>query len=523
MKRMTFQKTITWCFASLIILFSSCTKNFEKYNTDPYNPIEDNLTNSEVLGILFPTLISTMHFAQENRSQMNDQMVGGQYGGYFTTTNNWSGTNYGTLNPSLDWVETPFKDIMVDFNSNYVKIKRVTQSTGYIYAWANIIRVAAMLRVVDTYGPIPYTQIGELTTDNVPFDDVKTIYYKMFEELNSSITALNNFNTESKNSTTHPMATYDVVYNGDFSKWIKFANSLKMRMAMRISAVDAEFAKTNFLEAVASGAIETNADNAYIPTQDNPYYKASVSWGDLAINATLSAYMNGYADPRRAKYMTTINRGVRMGIANINKTNYSSASYSKPAFTASSPLLVFNASETAFLKAEAALLGWIAGGDTQARTFYESGITLSMSQNAVTIGTYLTSTANPAQYTDPSLSRANISVPNPISVSWTNFGTTTNTKREKIITQKWLANYPYGYEAWSDYRRTGFPQIFPALDNLSSTSFIGSVSNTYGRLVRRLPYPQSQYRSNSTNVMAAVSLLGGDDAASTDLWWAKKN
>ncbi|MCA5005067.1 SusD/RagB family nutrient-binding outer membrane lipoprotein [Sphingobacterium sp. WQ 366] len=513
----------------LAVVFAvSCTKNFEEYNTHPYNPQDKNLTEAERLGTLIPTLISTMHFSQENRSQHTEQFVFGQYGGYFATTNNWNGTNFGTLNPALDWVEVPYKDVMAEFNSNYLKIKEVTNSTGYIYAWVNIIRVASMLRMLDTYGPIPYSKIGESNNDQVPFDSVEDVYKKMFSELDESLAVLNRFILGSTNYKNNPMAMYDGVYQGDFAKWVKFANSLKMRMAMRLSNVDATFASAKFLEAHQAGPIIANTDNAFIPTQDNPYLKASVEWGDLAISASLSSYMNGYADPRSSKYMTAISggsyRGVRMGIQSINKTTFSNAnSYSKPAFTKATPLLIFNASEVAFLRAEAALKGWLTGGDAVAKTYYEQGVTLSMSANNVTVGSYLTSTAVPAQYTSPNLSRSNISVPNRITVSWSDFSTSVNTKLEKIITQKWLANYPYGSESWADIRRTGFPQIYPALDNLSSSSFIGSINNSYGRMVRRLTYPQSLYRTNNDLVTSAISLLGGDDAGSTDLWWAKKN
>ena len=510
-------------------VLASCTKNFDELNTHPFNPTEGDLTNSEQLGTLFPTLISTMHYAQENKSQMIEQMVGGQYGGYFATTNNWQGTNFGTLNPALDWVGVTFSDIMVDFNSNYLKIKNVTQSRGYIYAWANIIRVAAMLRVVDTYGPIPYSKIGTTNDDHVPFDDVQTVYHTMFSELDESLKTLADFVQEAGSPTDNPMSTFDALYGGDFNKWMKFANALKMRMAIRISAVDADFAKEKFQEALASGAIEDNADNALLPTEDNPYYKASADWEDLAISATLSSYMSGFADPRISKYMTqaawgSTYRGVRTGIQNINKNNYGKATYfSKPAFNAATPLLVFCAAETNFLKAEAALKGWIAGGDAQAKAFYENGVRLSMTQHQVDEGDYLIGTSSPAAYTDIFSTRNNITVPKKITVSWDDAGSSENSKLEKIITQKWLANFPYGMEAWADYRRTGYPQIFPAADNLSSSGFIGSINNSFGRLVRRLPYPQAQYRNNNAFVSEAVGMLGGADAGSTDLWWAKKN
>ncbi|MDR1500993.1 MAG: SusD/RagB family nutrient-binding outer membrane lipoprotein [Prevotella sp.] len=524
------QYNIKSCLTAVILTFAvlfmpSCTGDFENLNLHPTNPTESDLTESERLGSLFSSLIATMHYAQENRNQMVDQMVGNQYGGYMVTTNNWQGTNFGMFNPTTDWVDYPFKTIMVDFNSNFIKVKKVTGSNGYIYGWASILRVATMLRVTDMYGPVPYSQIGLVDSDAIEYDNVQDIYHHMIADLDNSIAVLMSYLAEAPSES--PMAEYDVVYNGDFNKWLKLANSLKLRMAVRIALVDMEYAKRIMAGAISDGTIEANADNAYIPTQDNPYYKASHSWGDLAVSATLSAYMNGYGDPRRPAYMTMASyqsayRGVRMGIENINKSWYSNASYfSKPAFSAGSPLLVFCAAETAFLKAEATLRGWITGGDALAKTYYEEGIRLSMEQHGVAIGDYLSGTASPESYRDI-FSGATASVATPVTVSWNDAGVAQNTKLEKIITQKWLANYPLGFESWCDHRRTGFPQFFPAVSNLSSSGFIGVVTNTSSRMVRRLPFPQSQYQGNNENVRKAIQMLGGDDAAYTDLWWAKK-
>lgn len=522
-KLKTILAVISFSFA--VLLFSSCTDNFEDLNLHPTNPTEDDMTESERLGNLFSTLISTIHFEQENDNQHVEQMVGAQYGGYMATTNNWQGTNFGTFNPSGDWVNTPFNTIMVDFNSNYAKIRKETGGKGPVYAWANILRVATMLRVVDTYGPIPYSKIGEGGI-TVEYDSVEDAYHNMLDDLNNSIAFFTAYLAD--NPTGNPMGEFDPVYGGDFAKWLKFANSLKLRMAVRIALVDTEYAKKAIQEAITSGVIEINADNAFIQIQKkNPYQLSSNDWRDLAISATLSAYMNGYNDPRRPVYMTmasngSVYRGVRMGISNINKEVYSDPRYySKPAFKADSPLLVYCAAETAFLKAEAALRGWIAGGDDMAKNYYESGIRISMEQHNVSLDNYLTQTTSPEMYRDY-YTQATISVANPITVSWDDAGTATNTKLEKIITQKWLANYPLGFESWCDHRRTGFPQFFPAVNNLSSSGFIGTVTNTSSRLVRRLPFPQSQYQGNSENVKKAVQMLGGDDTANTDLWWAKK-
>lgn len=509
-----------------VLLLSSCTDNFEELNLHPTDPTAEDITESESLGSLFPTMIAAMHPAQENQSQMIHQMIGNQYGGYMVPTNSWQGTNFGTFNPAKDWVDWPFNKIMVGFNSNFIKVKEVTQSNGYIYSWANILRVATMLRVTDMYGPIPYSKIGEggITT---PYDNVQDVYHNMIADLDNSIRSLTNYLAGTPQAS--PLAEYDVIYNGDFHKWLKFANSLKLRMAVRIALVDTEYAKQVMQEAINAGAIEANVDNAYIPTQDNPYYKASHSWGDLAVNAVLSSYMNGFEDPRRSAYMTEVTygntpfRGVRMGTENMNKGYYSNAMiFSKPAFTSNSPLLVFCAAETAFLKSEAALRGWIPGGEEKAKQHYEEGIRLSMEQHHVEPGAYLSSTSLPENYRDP-INSKEVAVDKAITVSWDDAGTDENTKLEKIITQKWLANYPLGFEAWCDHRRTGYPQMFPALDNLSSSSFMGSVVNTPSRMVRRLPFPQSQYQGNSAAVQEAIKMLGGDDVASTDLWWATKS
>ncbi len=537
MKRYNFKTlslALSLCF---LIILSSCIDKFEDYNTHPTDPGTEDLTIAEKVGILFPGMLYLMHNSQENDNQMIEQMIGNQYGGYMSTTNNWQGMNYGTFNPNSNWVQIPFNKLFTGFYANYLKVKELTESKGYIYAWSNIVRVAVMLKVTDTYGPMPYSKMGggQLA---VEYDDVQSIYHSMIDDLNNSITTLTTFVTESKGA-ANPMAEFDIIYSGDFSKWIKFANSLKLRMAVRIALVDTDYAVEAMSDAIAGGLIQSNQDNAFLPTVDNPYRKSAFDWQDLAVNATLTAYMNGWSDPRRAVYMTTTTdntyRGVRMGINNISKGTYGGSLYSKPNFQADSPLLVYCAAETYFLKAEAALRGWISGGVTAAEAFYEQGIQASMDQHAVSIGDYLSVTENPSAYTDPTSSTSfNVSSTTNggnVTVAWSN-ATTDARKLEAIITQKWLANYPLGFEAWCDFRRTGYPRIMPAVNNLSSASTGGTVSNptrinprtTAGsvRLARRLPYPVSEYNGNPTNVQDAVNnLLGGVDEFSTNLWWAK--
>ena len=553
MKRIHFKTTSLALSLSVLLVFSACTGMFEEYNQHPTNPNPDDLTVAERVGILFPGMIVLMHNWQENDNQMIEQMVGNQYGGYMVTTNNWQGRNFGTFNPSPEWIAVPFNKLFSGFYSNYLKVKSTTGSKGYEYAWANIIRVAVMLRVVDTYGPIPYSKMGggQLT---VEYDGVQDVYHHMFDDLNNSITVLTAFVEENRGKAS-PMSEFDIVYGGDFSKWIKFANSLKLRMAVRIAKIDEEYAVEQMESAIAGGMIESNDDNAFLPTTDNPYRKSAFDWGDLAVSATLSAYMNGWSDPRRPVYMTqTVAAvssqyycGVRMGIDGIEHAYYSSAgAYSRPNFAANSPMLIYCAAETYFLLAEATLRGWITGSGT-AQSLYERGIDISMEQHGVAVGNYKTGTASPQTYTDPkvnTLYNINIAQANnggAVTVSWTNNASTDEHRLEKIITQKWLANYPSGFEAWCDFRRTGCPRLLAARDNKSSSSTGGSVQNpgniqtptsednmnprtTAGavRMARRLPYPISEYNGNPDNVRYAVSnLLGGPDEFSTNLWWAR--
>jgi len=374
----------------------------------------------------------------------------------------------------------------------------------------------------------------------VEYDDVKKVYHLMIDDLNSSIVELTSFVKETSGK-VNPVSEFDIVYGGDFTKWIKFANSLKLRMAVRIGLVDPHFAVEVMREAIEGGVILSNNDNAFLPTTDNPYHKSAFGWQDLAINATLSAYMTGWNDPRLPVYMTITTdntyRGVRMGIENIDKEIYGSTLYSKPNFKFNSPLLVYCAAESYFLMAEAALRGWIIGN---AEDLYVQGIKTSMEQHEVSIGDYLSTTTNPTLYTDPHNSQLSFDLSSAtsggdVTVAWSRAETDAR-KLEAIITQKWIALYPLGFEAWCDFRRTNYPRIMPAVHNLSSPLTGGWVNNpeltidpnsidqTIAiRMVRRLPFPVSEYHENPDNTKhAADYLLGGADEFSTNIWWAGK-
>lgn len=494
-----------------------CTDNFEEYNTNPYEPHSLNPP------MLFATMITTGINVQQNDNQMIDQMLAGPFSGYLTMANSWGGSNFNTFNQTESWNQIPFNTPFEKFYSNYFKLETATGGKGHYWAMAKLLRVNTMLRVTDCYGPIPYSQVANGKTA-VAYDSQEDVYKHMFEDLDYVIQMLGEFVDEVGG--LKPLEGYDPVYNGDYNKWMRFANSLKLRLAVRISNVSPELARTKAEEAVKStrGLIDTNDNNAYVGVgaEPNPLWLVASSWGEIRINATIASYMKGYSDPRSAVYFTTSKlggdspyMGMRSGLEGVKPATYSG--YSMPNYEQKDDMLMFCAAETAFLRAEGALRGWDMGGS--ARDFYEQGVKLSFDQRKVSgADEYLANAvAVPEPFIDPvNPAKCNYTPKTKITIAW-NEGASTEEKLERIITQKWIANFPLGFEGWADYRRTGYPEVFPSVSNLSN-----GVIDT-NRQLRRLPFPLSEKQGNSANVSAAVSMLGGPDTGATDLWWAKKN
>jgi hypothetical protein len=164
------------------------------------------------------------------------------------------------------------------------------------------------------------------------------------------------------------------------------------------------------------------------------------------------------------------------------------------------------------LKAEAALKGWNVGGS--AKSFYESGIAVSFAQlGAGDASTYISdNTLLPANFTDPLNAANNIAAQNLVTVQWSD-AASNEVKLQKIITQKWIAGFPDGQEAWAETRRTGYPKLFLPVNNYSG----GKIPN--GTFVRRLNFYVNEKTSNPTGYAQGVSLLGGPDTGGTRLWW----
>ena len=173
-----------------------------------------------------------------------------------------------------------------------------------------------------------------------------------------------------------------------------------------------------------------------------------------------------------------------------------------------------NASETSFLRAEGALRGWAMGGD--ARSLYEQGIALSFARfnlqgaEAYCADRYM----QPADYRDSGGLGHSAPAQSSVTIAWNDAGAGAFEENlERIITQKWIANFPLGSEAWAEYRRTGYPRLFPVVVNRNA-----DVDPALG--ARRVAYPLAEYETNGDMIQAAVdSYLGGADRMSTRLWW----
>lgn len=515
--------------ASLAVAATACTGDYEDINSNPYEP--GDLTGDDyALSSQLNNIAGCVMSSDVNTIQFTDALLGGTLGGYFSDANSSFENSFARYNPTNDWSRVFMKSdrIIPTLYANLGQVEMLGEKAGdpVPYAVATVIKIAAMSRVTDTYGPIPYSAIGETTDLAVPYDSQKDVYNEFFTELSEAIETLDTH----RGSALSPMGDY--VYGGDINKWVKFANSLKLRLAMRVSFVDRKLSRQMAEEAIKGGVIESNADNAtwkYFSTLTNPLYTAvmynssgSETGGDTHAAADIICYMNGYKDNRREKFFTKSEWigqdyvGMRRGIV-IPELKTTGHKYSGVNIAPTSPLYWMNAAEVAFLRAEGqAVFNFNMGGT--AESFYNQGIRLSFEQwGADGAEDYLKDDVNrPTAYTDPAGTNTYQNALSDITIKW-NDSADKEEKQERIIVQKWIANWQLGNEAWADFRRTGYPKLIPVKENKSG----GVVDSEKG--ARRMPYPLDEFVSNKANVEYAIAnYLNGVDNMATDVWWASK-
>lgn len=512
-------------FCTGVVLLSSCTSNFDDYNRNPGEPTEEEM--EPYLRILtFQQMITNVYSSQENSYQMNENLIGDPYGRYLSIANAGFTTSFSTFNASASWINYPFTDVLTKFNLGWTKLQGIVKldpSASHLSAWSNILKVAAMHRLADMYGPIPYSEVGGGAI-NAGYDSVEKLYTEMIKDLDEAIDELTKY-IDANPGDIIVLSKADAVYGGNLQKWLVFANSLKLRLAMRTVYVTPDYAKQKAEEAVNHkyGVILENSEapSYTSTTASNPVWKMSDEWGDSMPAADIITYMKGFGDPRISKYFTTATLegaedgylGVRTGITLAEKSVM--GKYSKVTFKKTDPMLWMTAAEVAFLKAEGALRGWNMGGT--AKSLYETGVRLSFDQwSAGGVDAYLANdSTTQADYSTPTSADLAIKAVSTITIKWE--GTDFETNLERIITQKWIAMYPLGTEAWTEQRRTGYPKFFPVMVNGSTDAALTT------HLASRIPFPPSEKDRNTTNYNEAVQMLGsGGDNYSTRLWWDAK-
>ena len=527
-----------------IVGLSSCTGDFENINTNPEGipplsiPVESR----------FAQPMQSIYLNYQNRDfeyQLAQNLNCDLYSGYLEVPTPFNGNNNNsTYLMNEGWNNTPFKVGALYIMKPVSDILSNTELVDYV-AIAKIIRVAGVHRTTDVYGPIPYSKAMQ-GGQSVAYDSQEDIYKSFFLDLTESVDNLTAFmQTPEAAVTPTRINSFDIMCGGSYVQWIRFANTLRLRLAMRIVKVDPALAKAEAEAATTQKySVLTNADksvSAKSATLTNPLQVISFAYNDTRAGAPYVSMLQGYKDPRLAATVKPIgwfkNKdikneagdplnqigkyiGIRQGIVIPNKSNYEMYSVINMDETVKSsleyPLPIMNVSEAYFLRAEGVLRGWNMGGG-DAKSLYEAGILQAFKEKDVTdMSLYNDYIANntdlPADYVDPFNPANNIVNANDITVKWDETADN-ETKLQRIITQKWISIFPEGQEAWSEFRRTGYPKLFPVASNRSN----GIIPD--GEFIKRLRFTEDERNTNLPAVEEAIKLLGGPDDINTRVWW----
>ncbi|WP_420155744.1 SusD/RagB family nutrient-binding outer membrane lipoprotein [Siphonobacter sp.] len=479
MKKIAFKKPIIGLLG-LMTLVSSCS-DFGDMNVDPNRAsvastaalltgAETNfglaVTASDAQPILYAQHWSEITYTQNSRYQGTAFSYNNFYAGPLTSLN-----------------------YIIKVNSDDATKAGVTTngSNANQIAVARIIRAYFFSVLTDRFGDIPYSQALKAEQDFTPtFDAQKDIYTDLFKELKEA-------GAQFDGGTA---VRGDIILSGNATRWKKFAASLRMILALRLSKVDATKGKTEFVAAMQDGPLASNSDNVrynYTDTYPNPWFASFVTSGrlDFAVSEPLVNYLKPLTDPRLPAFAdkaTTSQDYVGMPYGLTNPT-LKAADVSLPNASLrtviTAPANVLTYSQVLFSQAEAVKLGWITG---DAKALYEAAIKASMEQ----WGVY-----TEAAYT-AYIAKANVAYSDAKAL-------------ELIGTQKWIALYMQGYEAWSEWRRTGYPNFLKPAPGAANNS---------KQIPLRQGYPTTERDLNTENYNAVISRQGPDTDA-TPVWWDK--
>lgn len=522
-------------------VFTACTEHFREINTD-----KSGITDEEMeieynhLGIPLNIIQQGIYFNYDFGKgknwpyQIMQNLSADMFSGYM---HDYKPLNGGSSNSDYNlqdgWNGTFWQYTYGYVLPQIVRLENLARKEHPVFfGIAKVLKVETMHRVSDYYGPVIYTRFGKKETAYLP-DTQEEAYRAFFNDLDTAVTVLSSqVETVTETAALKP---FDILLDGKSESWIKFANSLRLRLAIRMATVAPGLAKAEFLKGwehpygifeAAPERVEVSTRNGYA----NPLGEINRVWDEVYMNASMESILNGYDDPRRQRYFepcpedvtvrdvhgndsVTVRlkgryKGIRQGTC-FSHTWY--ASHSKAYVDVSSPAILMTAAEVWFLRAEAALRNWTP---EDAGACYRQGVVASFHQWDVSgENDYLQSTRLAADYTDAFEPDNDMEARCRVSPAWIETASD-EIKLEKIITQKWLALFPEGCEAWAEQRRTGYPRLFPVRINNSKNGCIDTKT-----MIRRLNFPSDLTDMEAGLYEALTEALGKPDHAGSRLWW----
>ncbi len=534
------KKTIIYISFAAALFVTSCTKNFDAINTDPTQASAANfdpnllLPSGELGYVSAVTGYSGPILFQSMWSQIFASAI---FPGYYS-----NGDKYVQGGSFLAYQASTWNDAYQA--ASYLReIQNLTKGNADLVNLRGISVILETLNIeaiTDVYGDAPYSQALEAKSgiSQPVYDKQQDIYNGMLAKLDSVIPTLDPSKTITKN---------DVFpYNGDVTQWKKFGYSLMLRIAMRLTKVDAATAQKYAEKAYAGGTFSSNADNAYVVFDNSHGFNnanssalavaedySEVRWGKMLID-----YLKSTNDPRlgviaevplpgkanaaneslAGDHTPANQQGMPNGYdQNGGATDISHApgypgptgtggdinptgAYSRPTSAVYLPLntpsFVLTYAQTEFLLAEAAVRGWNVG--PTASVHYSNAITSALQTYGTLNAAGTISSATATAY----------ATANPLDVS------SSANSLAQINTEYWVYEgtiFDFD-EAWSNWRRSGYPSLTPV-------TYTGNFTN--GTIPRRQSYPTSEATTNPTNYKAAVTALTGGDLYTGRVWWDK--
>lgn len=510
----------------------ACTKNFDSLNI-PKNQITEGNINVATLGAAFASAEYWGLVGDNSGWELMHELHANLYSQIFSTTS--SGFNTDQFQETASWVDAGWQSFYSGPATTLKFVEDFTEKNNMPVenAIAKIYQIPIFERMTDFFGPIPYSNFGNGQT-SVTYDSQQDIYQSFFKTLDDATTVLK------QNISATPFGKNDIIFGGNVQNWLTFANSLRLRLALRVFYADKDLSKQQAEKAVQDGVMTDNSQNALIFTTPNNlnYLTRWTYINPFAMSATQYSILVGFNDPRLHAFWNQGGartggnmgyNGLRNGLPRNLKTTEVRNGSAGNSFVSNEFLpiadggpnpkcVVMTAAEVYFLRAEGALRGWAMGGVE--KDLYQQGITQSLeywaNSSPQDIQTYYGSTNTPVAVPDGIVSAAYHTPPESnITVKYDETGTFEE-RLEQIITQKWIDSYLTPWEAWAERRRTGYPRGYAIIQSLNPAIPVTSI-------IRRMVYPPSEFSNNNAAVTSAISqFLGGDNGTMTRVWWDKK-